>query len=135
MILKMYCDGDKMSKKNKKEIDKIEQEINNLPKTYPITISDWIIHLNNKSTSHTNLLIFFATVTMAAIIGTLGTYQSWNLPSYFIIYTVILMFIAFRIVEWIIQKKIVQPHDDLLESIMRGEITDPKEIREKYDKL
>jgi len=100
-------------------------------KPYPITISDWIIHLNNKSLTNTNYLIFVGTVVIAVIIGIIAKEQS----SYIMLPTVVLIFVVFRIFEYILRKKAIEPCNKLMERIIRGELTEPKEILEEYKKI
>jgi len=104
-------------------------------KKYPITVSDWIVHLNNKTSTNKNLLIFFGTMIIVIILGVIGTYQSKNYPSYLTIFVVVLIYVVFIIADRSLRKRVIEPYNNLLERIIRGEITEPKEILEEYKKI
>jgi len=105
---------------------------------YSVSISDWISILQNKTTTNTNLLIFFASTILGAIIivpqlvrDSMGS----NLYSYgMIALLLILLYVVYRLVSRKTDQE-NQPYMELYNKIILGEITDTKKIREEYKKI
>ena len=105
---------------------------------YPVTISDWIIILQEKTSSSLNLQLVFSSLIATVIIGLPLLYieiMGSNLvTSLFIAIALIFLWIFISAINKKIRDE-NKPYGDLYTKIIKGQITDPKEILEEYNKI
>lgn len=105
---------------------------------YPLSISDWIMILQEKSSIDQTRIIFIISLLLAIVVATpvLATkYIESNLLS--IITILVIFFLLILIVIYTIRRglKNIKPYRTLYDKIINGELTEPQEILKEYKKI
>lgn len=105
---------------------------------YNISISDWITILHGEKSAFTNLYLFItsAIIGMIIVVPQLvkDSMGSNLLASIVLVVLLVFLYGVFRLFSWK-SSKIKKPYEDLYKKIILGEITEPKKIRDEYNKI
>ena len=106
-------------------------------KQYPITISDWIVYLGNTSSMSISLLIFLSSFVVIVIIGLMQWAISGKWTGGLLALTIVIILIIYLLFLYVIRfsRKITRKLENLSEKIVRGEITNSKEILDEYKRI
>ena len=102
-------------------------------KSYPITISDWIIFLNGEASTNVSFYAFFITIFIIIIIMYIefnAIIEGFTKLGAFFIYLLLVFIIG--VFAKIINDYFTRPYQELCQKIMEGTITEPKNILEEY---
>jgi hypothetical protein len=105
---------------------------------YPLSISDWITILQEKSSIDQTRIIFIISLLLAIVVATpvLATkYIESNFLSMLIILVIFSLFIIIVIYTIGRGLKNIKPYRILYDRIIKGELTEPKEILKEYKKI
>ena len=106
----------------------------NEEKSYLITTSDWVTYLTSKSSSDMSLIFFIGYMAVVVVLGFSDTYTSLNIDVFQIIVIMLLLYFIFTKLIERIQNR-MNKYQDLLESIMVGDETNPVDIKKKYKEI
>jgi len=104
-------------------------------KQYPISISDWMAHLDSESSRTISYYVSIFTIFfIISVIFTELAKVSEGFASLIILAYSILI-ISLGLYAWIIHRWYAQPYRDLSRKIIKEEITDLKKILEEFNKI
>ena len=105
-------------------------------KQYPISISDWIAHLDSESSRTISYYVSIFTISfITTIIFTELAKASEGIARLGIILAYLILIISLGLYAWIIHKWYAQPYRDLSRKIIKEEITDLKKILKEFNKI
>lgn len=102
-------------------------------KEYPVTISDWIVYLESNVSTNISLYVFLGAVLIALAVS------SYNFDIYNIVsvgYTgILVIFFLVVICRLKYATDRIRKYQRLSQKIMKGKITEPKQVLEEYEKF
>ena len=105
---------------------------------YPLTPSDWITILQEKTSSNINLQLVTGTTIIAIIVAIPLIYNEFmglNLVSIVLMFIVVIILLG---MVYFVTKRLNSSNkllEALYEKIIKGEITEPNEILKEYNKI